>query len=408
MKAKLFLKLVAGLVLLGLGLVLALAWRLHSFPQVEAYFAEPGRRSLQKDEVGQWQYVRHLYAELEATGDRFRGWDESQQDMWKYAIAFLAYGMPSLAMVKPDEAPTAAYYLSVMIHKMKAKKVWDDWQRYGFGDDPICKDNIMYKGHLNLMYGLYQLMTGSDRYAQEFTWLTQKIVEEIEQSKQGKYRGVTCEPDRYFVQCNAIGLMSLEVYDRIYGTPYAKYYGEEVLKFVRERLIDPETGLYRDAYHPSHDLAMPYLSGYTNAWTMVMLRPFDKDYQSKIYPKWKEIFVRDYGPFAAVRESREGGPSRLATLFGMLAAKEFGDQELFGKLRNSIDLGGFLYKDTELGYLNYAVADNTLLNGMVFSFKMHVGWQKILDHTWPRPESLPPIPEISSVQSWDLLNTRTL
>jgi hypothetical protein len=408
MKATRFLKLLAGLVLLGLGLVLALAWRLHGFPQVEAYFAEPGRRSFQKDEVGQWQYVRHLYAEMEATGDRFKGWDESQQDMWKYAIAFLAYGMPSMAMIKPDEASMAAYYLSVMIHKMKAKKVWDDWQRYGFGDDPICKENIMYKGHLNLMYGLYQLMTGSDRYAQEFTWLTQKIVEEIEQSKQGKFRGVACEPDRYFVQCNAIGLMSLEVYDRIYGTPYAKYYGEEVLNFVRERMIDPETGLYREAYHPSHDLPMPYLSGYTNAWTMVMLRPFDKDYQAKIYPKWKKLFVREYGPFATVRESRHGGPSRLATLFGMLAAKEFGDQELFGKLRNTVDLGGFLHKDTELGYLSYATADNTLLNGMVLSFKLHVGWQNILDHAWPRPEALPLIPDISFVQSWDLLHSKTL
>lgn len=408
MKAKRILKLVAGLVLISLGLVLTLALRVHSFPQVEAYFEEPGNRSLQEDEFGQWEYVRHLYTEMEATGEQFKGWDEKQQDMWKYAIAFLAYGMPSMAIIKPEDAPMAAYYLSVMIHKMKAKKVWDDWQRYGFGDDPICKDNIMYKGHLNLMYGLYQLMTGSDRYAKEFTWLTQKIVEEIEQSKQGKFRGLVCEPDRYFVQCNAIGLLSLEIYDRIYGTPYAKYQGQEVMNFVRERLIDPATGLYREAYHPSHDLSVPYVSGYTNAWTMVMLRPFDKEYQARIYPKWKELFVREYGPFAVVRESRFGGPSRIATLFGMLAAKEFGDQELFARLRNSVDLAGILHKDTERGYLSYATADNTLLNGMVLAFKMHVGWQKILDHDWPRPATAPIVPEISTVQSLDLLNTRTL
>ncbi|WP_141735635.1 linalool dehydratase/isomerase domain-containing protein [Oligoflexus tunisiensis] len=407
MKAKSILKLLAGLVLIGLGLVLTLAFRIHNFPQVEAYFEAPGNRKIQKDEVGQWQYVRQLYTEMEATGEEFKGWDESQQDKWKYAIAFLAYGMPSMAMIKPDEAPMAAYYLSVMIHKMKAKKVWSDWQRHGFGDDPICKDNLMYKGHLNLMYGLYQLMTGSDRYAKEFTWLTQKIVEEIEQSKEGPYRGVACEPDRYFVQCNAVGLLSLEIYDRIYGTPYAKYEGAEVMQFVRERLIDPETGLYREAYHPSHDLAIPYLSGSTNAWTMVMLRPFDKEYQAKIYPKWKKIFVREYGPFAAVRESRHGGPSRLATLFGMLAAKEFGDQELFGRLRNTVDLGGFLHQDTERGYLRYGTANNTMLNGLVLSFKLHVGWQRILDHTWPQPEALPPVPEISAIQAFDLMETRT-
>jgi hypothetical protein len=373
---------------------------------VEAYFEEPPARTLQADEFGQWQYVRHLYTELEATGEQFKGWDENQQDLWKYAIAFLAYGMPSLAIIKPDESNMVAYYLSVMIDKMKAKKVWDDWQRYGFGDDPICTDNIMYKGHLNLMYGLYQLMTGSERYAKDFTWLTTRIVEEINESQDKKFRGLVCEPDRYFVQCNAIGLLSLEVFDRIYGTNYAKVQGQQMLAFIRERMIDPATGLYSEAFHPSHDLVLPYISGYTNAWTMVMLRPFDKEFQAQLYPKWKKTFAREYGPFAAIRETPYGGPSRLATLFGMLAAKEFGDLELFHKLRNTIDFAGFLHKDTELGYLSYATADNTMLNGMVLSFKLHVGWQNILDHPWPKPEN-PVIPEISTIQSNDVINRRT-
>jgi hypothetical protein len=98
----------------------------------------------------------------------------------------------------------------------------------------------------------------------------------------------------------------------------------------------------------------------------------------------------------------------MATLFGMLAAKEFGDQELFGKLRNTVDLGGLLHRDTERGYLSYAAADDTLMNGMVLAFKLHVGWQKILDHNWPRPEATPMVPEISALQSFDLLDTRTL
>jgi hypothetical protein len=37
-----------------------------------------------------------------------------------------------------------------------------------------------------------------------------------------------------------------------------------------------------------------------------------------------------------------------------------------------------------------------------------VGWQKILDHNWPRPEAVPTVPEISAMQSFDLLDTRTL
>ena len=61
-----------------------------------------------------------------------------------------------------------------MIDKMKSKKVWGDWTEYGMGDDPISKGNIMYKGHLNLMYGLYQLMSGNEEYSEEYTWLTEK------------------------------------------------------------------------------------------------------------------------------------------------------------------------------------------------------------------------------------------
>lgn len=397
MKAKRLLKWLAALALVGISVVFSLGWRLRNFPQVESYFAIPPQRTLQTDEFGQWQYVRHLYTGMEATGEQFNGWDASQQNLWKYAIAFLAYGMPSLAIIKPEDSNMVAYYLSVMIHKMQAKKVWDDWQRSGFGDDPICKDNIMYKGHLNLMYGLYQLMTGSNRYEKEFILLSNKIVAEIEESRSGKFRGVVCEPDRYFVQCNAVGLMSLDIYDRIYGTSFAKTQGQEVMNFIKERMIDPETGLYKEAYHPSHDLAIPYLSGYTNAWTMVMLRPFDKEYQASIYPKWKKIFTKEYGPFAVVKETPYGGPSRIATLFGMLAAKEFGDQELFAKLRNTVDLGGFLHKEIEHGFQTYAFADNTLLNGLMLSFKLHVGWRTILDHPWPRPA----IEEISVTRNPD-------
>ena len=57
---------------------------------------------------------------------------------------------------------------------MKSKRVWGDWIAYGMGDDPISEGNVMYKGHLNLMYGLYQLMTGNEEFAHEYTWLTNK------------------------------------------------------------------------------------------------------------------------------------------------------------------------------------------------------------------------------------------
>jgi hypothetical protein len=371
----------ALLVALLFGVTL-IAARLVLMPRSATYFSSGGPRPLQSDEIGQWQAVRHLYSEMEATGDVFRTWSQSSQDMWKYAIAFTAYGMPSLAMRQPDQAEVAGYFLAVMIHKMESKKVWDDWQRYGFGSDPVCKDNIMYKGHLNLMYGLHVMLTGSERYARQFAWLSHKMAEEMRVQPGRQYAGLVCEPDRYFAQCNAIGLLGLSLHDRLYGTRYMVETGEEVLRFIKTKMTDETTGLYRESYHPSHNTALPYLSGYANAWTLAILRHLDPKAQDQLYPRWKQTFVHQLGPFAYVSETPKGGISRVASLFGLLAAKEFGDEALFGKLRNTIDLLGGLVPGLENGDLHYALADDTLLNGMSLSFKLHVGWDQILAHPW--------------------------
>lgn len=113
------------------------------------------------------------------------------------------------------------YSMALMIEKMKPKKVWQVFVDFGFGADPIIYQNIMYKGHLNLMYGLYQLMSGDERYAREYTWLTDQIVKEMrEHHKAGIYEGAACEPNLYFAQCNSIGLLSLHIFDKLYGTKY--------------------------------------------------------------------------------------------------------------------------------------------------------------------------------------------
>jgi hypothetical protein len=387
--------------LAGLLLLSGFVWVLVP-PDTENYWQPLAKRELQADEFGQWQYVRNLYKKMDATGDSFSGWDSDQQDMWKYAIAFLGYGMPSLAMIKPEWHDEITFYFSIMINKMKSKKVWEDWQKYGFGEDPICRHNIMYKGHLNLMYGLYQLMSGDDRYADEFTWLTQTIVKEIRDSKSKSYQGVVCEPNQYFVQCNAIGLLGLYLYDLIYGTNYRSREIPQTLQFIEERLRDPVTGLYWESYHPSHDVSVRELSGYTNAWALTVLRIFDPQHYEAVYHKWRDVFVEEWGPFAYVRETPYGGASRIATLFGLLAAKEFGDRELFSQLKYTIDTLGYLQRDGETGQLRFLFADNTLLNGMTLAFKLHMGFADIIRHPWQHEAQLT-IPETADLTWKDIL-----
>ena len=145
----------------------------------ERYFDPPGERRLQEDEIGQLTEVINRYRTLSASGDLFRGWNLDRRLFWKYTIAFSAYGLPSAMLIAPEQKEQLQHLLFIMIQKMKSRLVWGDYTEMGFGEDPISYQNIMYKGHLNLMYGLYQLTTGDLRYAREYTWLTNQIVEEM-------------------------------------------------------------------------------------------------------------------------------------------------------------------------------------------------------------------------------------
>lgn len=372
----------------------------------ESYFQPIGKRSLQKDEIGQFNYVYQSYEHMSFMGDEFKGWDTDEQLLWRYGIAFGAYAMPSIAMISPTHADRAKLCLKHMIDKMKSKKVWGDWTEYGMGDDPISEGNIMYKGHLNLMYGLYQLISGDERYSKEYVWLTDKIITEMRKHhKEGKHEGADCEPGRYFAQCNSISLLSLKIYDQLYGTNYSEVEARWTINFIKEKMTDEEYGFYLKMYQTEMTFCNPMLSGYTNAWTMAFLRPFEPNYNESLYPVWKEHFVRSVGPFAYVKEDPEAGPSPLATMTGMMAAKEFGDQALWKKLRNSIDRD--IYQKTDSYHYVYKGINNAIYNGPLLWTKVHVGWQKILAHDW-KGNHLYEKPEIADIVWTDILSQELL
>ena len=370
------------------------------------YFKPLGERALQADELGQFNYVYGEYMRLGITGDEFDGWDPDQQLLWRYGIAFSAYAMPSIAIISPKYANTAKHALKLMIEKMKSRKVWGDWVDYGMGDDPISEGNIMYKGHLNLMYGLFQLMSGDTTYAKEYTWMTNKIVDEMRRHHAvGKHEGADCEPGRYFAQCNSISLMSLKIYDKLYGTTYSEEEAQWTVDFIKKEMTDEETGLYLSMYNTDMNFCNPYLSGYTNAWSMSFLHVFDKEYNEGLYQTWKDLFVKTYGPYGLVKEDPEAGASPLAHMNGLLVSKEFGDKELFTKLRNVMDRN--LYKERENNYYKYKGINNPIYNGPILWTKVHLGWNTILDYDWGTEKSFQ-IPDVEGMVWTDILQENLL
>ncbi|RBP51124.1 hypothetical protein [Arenicella xantha] len=400
-------RLLLAMIIVGLIIWGAVRFLPLGFPDSAAYFEPMPERRLQSDEIGQLRSVTEDYFKLSLSGDDFADWNTEQQDFWKYSIAFAAYGLPSAMIIDPDNQAEYKALMDMMIWKMKSKKVWGDFTDRGFGADPISVQNIMYKGHLNLMYGLYQMSTGDVRYAREFTWLTQQIADEMRLHHEGIYEGVTCEPNAWFVECNTISMLSLHIYDRLYGTAYTSNEIQWSLDFIMKRMRDPETGLFYRAYLPNHDLVKKQISGYANAWILTFLTPFTGDELDELYPSFKENLVEEFGPYAAVLGQTEGDPDQVAQIFGLWAAKEFNDPELFGKLRNAVDKFGRLGPEVESAGLAYDDPNSVLINGVIVASKMHLGWQAVLDYDWGYGDEFAQIPDVSELSWRDILPTRS-
>jgi hypothetical protein len=400
-------RVIAAVALLALGGLVYAGTRYLpvGLPDAERYFDPPGERRLQEDEIGQLTEVINRYRTLSASGDLFRGWNLDRRLFWKYTIAFSAYGLPSAMLIAPEQKEQLQHLLFIMIQKMKSRLVWGDYTEMGFGEDPISYQNIMYKGHLNLMYGLYQLTTGDLRYAREYTWLTNQIVEEMRLHHRGVYEGTTCEPDHWFVECNTIGMLSLYVYDRLFGTHYTENEVAWSLDFIEQRMVDPETGLFYRQYHPSHDVVDTRLLGYNNAWIITFLRPIRPEWSERLYPVWKEVFVHEFGPYATVDGEKGGAPDEVAHVFGMWAAKEMGDIELYTKLRNASDQLGGLTLDPATGGMTYENEDAVLVNGVTLATKFHAGWDAVFSHDWGHGGPVA-VPDVSDLAWSDLLPAR--
>ena len=106
-----------------------------------------------------------------------------------------------------------------------------------------------------------------------------------------------------------------------------------------------------------------------------------------------------------VKEDPESGPSPLATMTGMMAAKEFGDVELWGKLRNSIDRN--MYQKRDSYQYVYKDMNNAIYNAPILWTKVHVGWQKILDFDWTGNHTYEK-PDVANLVWTDILSQELL
>jgi len=271
---------------------------------------------------------------------------------YRYQLAFLSYGLCSIAQGEPALRDECRGIFVRLVEKMERPATLAYWKARKFEGDGLASENAMYRGHLNLMYALARDRFGEARFDASFHKLSLSLSNEI-----AGVRPICCEPDHLFIQCNAVAVLSLYLHDRAFETAYARS-GKRLLAWAREHMPLQGTKLLREDFRPSTGESSARGTGYANAWTIAFLAPVPclKSDARAMYADWRRTFVVPVPFFGVVKGAPDGEAlsmeetltsSLLATTFGLLAARAAGDELLHLRLQWTVAYVERLVKDYE-------------------------------------------------------------
>ena len=252
----------------------------------------------------------------------------------------------------------------------------DDW--YGW-IDPNIKKNIMYSGHLLQMVGLHQNLFDDDRYDEpgsltfrfapieygqgpiEMKYDSHRLAKVIyDQFEEDHFRGIECERNAVYAECNQHPILGLMSYDLKNGTNLSVKVRKEFKKGMRKRkYINPETNTTMYFLKVKEDEVVPATYAWADGWNGHAQYVWDKEYIKSIYPDQKKRYfpsmLRGW-PF----ENMGWGVSFDFGFFALLAS-EVGDTETVQTMVDYADEhynhtmkdGRFYYHNTRFYVYNF-------------------------------------------------------
>lgn len=358
----------------------------------------PKLQGLSLESLGHLNYLRSVLAQPPGSWDGFyQAQSPSMNFALRYQLAFGAYAVAMLSQHTPAYRAPYAEALRGAIEKMLDVAAWGYWrapqtpsgggtlsssghvevllsphQRVPAGppSDPVAQDNLQYSGHLSTMLGLYEKVTGDERYDQPFTLVDPEsgvgytythgeVAGRIfSQMRQNSFGGVCCERGMAYVPCNNHALASNNLHDAIHGTDYSKANGGW-LRTVRRKMVlkGPSVrGVFGTTYIKDAHVAAPIAFNFTDVWGLAFMLPFDRPLVRKLYSKFKQKVSKAgegaYVGSSSVSEKMEISDVPINTGFGVALARGIGDGKLAGALeryaRTEFDAGWqgthYLYK----------------------------------------------------------------
>jgi len=367
----------------------------------------------------QMGYVRHMInmgnqldGDFSMMGETVPVWHMGFH-AYQFQFAFAAYALASAHYhYTPAHRDLYQKASARLIERMIYKDVWDYWaniSKYDFTVgrmegassmyteddwygwiDPNIKKNIMYSGHLLQMVGLHAVLFDDDRYDEpgsltfqfaplefgkgpiEMKYDHHRLTKVIyDQFVEDDFRGIECELNAVYAECNQHPILGLIHYDYKNGTNLSPIVQKEFKRTMEERhYISPETHTTMYYMDVKNDKVIPGAFAWGDGWNGHAQHVWDKAYIENIYPNQKELYI----PSMLQGEPGEDMGGYVSFDFGWFAllASEVGDTETVQTMVDYADKhfqptwkdGGYYYPTTPDYQYNFNRDENGFIKNV--------------------------------------------
>jgi len=339
-------------------------------------------------EFGQLRWMMKLANQELSDFSNFQHVDEQGISANRYSIAFGAYFLAAEQYHKfPAWRGTIQPAFDRINQKMLEKKVWEYWNRespgvtkfepnmdrpYPASKDPVGYRNIMYSGHLGMMFNLYQTLYNDRKWDAPgsivFRWddttkfvYDNKSLQEVMflQMMDNKVPGIECEPNAIFPACNTHPMLSWLLYDKMHGTRYFAAAHPLFDEFFKKDFINPQTkelgafylvkqGFVFSGWNPRYGNKMDpmikemvknganFSSSGNDGWIGTFMHAWNPKLIEQLYPFMKKAHVTMHPDGSVTLNNDSLTPDAYYAFFATLAA-EVGDEAVRKGLLISMD-----------------------------------------------------------------------
>lgn len=320
---------------------------------------------LDEKQLGQLAFIDRLARQLPSDW-AFMGSDEPGQgdfDAYRYQLAMMSYTL-SLAQYHFTPAWRERHHETSrkLIEKMMQFDVWGYWELTSRGAkitdpdlkelgpgwiDPVRWQNIMYSGHLFQMVTTHHMLFGAGEYEkpksltftynpvargmgrQDFPYDVHSLANVlIEQFRINGWRGIECEPNAIFPECNQHPILGLALYDAQYGTDHFPRVSKRFMERFETLGYLGANSSYMAYLMIKQEKVIRWDQAWGDGWTGTFLHGWNKDVAQRAYWGSRPRFIDELPDGSATikmpkrREGYSHGHGFMAT-----AAAEIGDHE---------------------------------------------------------------------------------